>query len=179
METARLQRLSRRKSERCDVKRLAEFFPIVQWLTHTHEDEIGEGQRLGDGEYLVDDLVRSELPVEALLAGHAEITMHLASDLTGNAERGALVFGQINRFDVLANRCSKEISDGTVLRAGGIDRIFISYGITIGFETGAILLRKISHFVDGMHSFHVKPLCNLLGCEFWHAESSSDVLQFG
>ena len=54
---------------------------IVERLAHAHEHHVRKALALGDGEHLVQYLSRGQVGREALLAGHAEEAVHLASHL--------------------------------------------------------------------------------------------------
>ena len=61
---------------------------VVKGFAHTHEHHVCEVLALGDGEHLVQYLGSGQVGGEALLAGHAEEAVHLASHLGGDAECG-------------------------------------------------------------------------------------------
>lgn len=66
---------------RDDLKCLEYCCRVVERFAHAHEDDIGERKTLRDGKDLIEDLGCSEVSVESLFAGLAEVAVHLASHL--------------------------------------------------------------------------------------------------
>ena len=72
---------------------------VVKGFAHAHEDYVGEAVALIDGVYLVEYLCGCEVTAPSLLSGHAEVAAHTAANLTGDAECGAVGFGDVDCFD--------------------------------------------------------------------------------
>ena len=161
-----------------DVERLEEGIGIVKGFAHTHKDQIGEPGTFGNGKDLIQNLIASQVAIEALFAGHAEVTTHFAPHLRGYTQRGTFAIGNVDRLDQFSGRGAEQIFDGAIDRDRSFCRIGNSDGVVLG-KQGAMSLGKVAHLCDVTHALFVYPLCYLLGSEARHGKGSYDVLEFG
>ena len=119
---------------------------------------------IGDREDLVDDCVCGKVAVEALTAGHAEMAIHFATGLRGNAEGGTLAVGNVDGFDVATADAVEEVFDGTVDRSSGVLRWVETNAVILGEPTTSCE-REVGHHVDAFDAFDIEPRGDLFGGE--------------
>ena len=94
-----------------DLQRLRDVVVIVERLAHAHQHDVGElpvvlgrrpfAERVARQHHLADDLGGVEIAHQALRAGVAEVAGERAADLRRDAERAAILFGDVDAFDLL------------------------------------------------------------------------------
>ena len=149
---------------------------VVHRLAHAHEDHVGQLAVFGDGEELVQYVAGAEVAVEALLAGDAEAAPHLAAHLAADAQRGAVLFGDVYRLDVMPVKHGKQVLLGAVAAHLASHRRLAAY---IGHlvEACALGQREVGHGVDALHALFVQPVAELLGGEAWETLGGAELLQ--
>jgi hypothetical protein len=171
---------------------------IVKRLAHAHENEIGDEARrvllrcraLGAGHAgpfaeavardhdLRDDLRSVQIAHQPLRAGVAERAIQRAADLRGNAERAAVAFGNVNRFDVVrlfSGRVGGKANEPLARAVGRylFDHDFGAIEREHFAKLGAQSFRDIRHRVEVACAAEVNPVPELrdahLALAFRHA----------
>ena len=73
-----------------DLEHAQHIIRIVEGLTHSHEDNIGQLLRLRNGLYLIQDIRGGQLSMESLHASRTELATHLATNLRRDAQGEAV-----------------------------------------------------------------------------------------
>ena len=155
---------------------------VVEGLAHAHEHYVGERRhgfvarlRIGGyGENLVDDFRRGEVGVIAATAGGAEVAVHAATHLRGDAEGGAVAVRDIDAFDAAPVSVVKQVFHCAVSRMACRGGGCTPYGV-VGGEVFAVFLGDVHHLVERGYALCVEPVGQLLTHETGHAALTGNV----
>lgn len=151
---------------------------VVHGFSHSHVDDIGQILEFGYAEYLIQYLGSREVSVESLSAGNAELAVHLASFLAGDAEGGSVFLGEVYGLYELAVFGREEVLLCSVFRYLAVYGRPMLKEITF-FEFGSYLQGKVGHVVDALASFVVKPVAYLFGCKGRESLFGTECLELG
>ena len=161
-----------------DVEGTHQLVDIVQRLTHTHKDDVGQPVALGDGYNLIDDLRCRQLMAETHTPRGAEFTPHTASRLRRHTERHTLTIGDKRRLDILTLRRAEEILLRAIGRGGDLKGRGETYNTRL-LKLLARKLRQVSHRINVGDEARVEPPRNLLRGKARQLQTLAESLQFG
>ena len=149
---------------------------IVERLALSHKHDVRQAITLRKGIYLVEDIGHGKLPLKALTAGHAELASHLATHLTTDADRPAVV---IRNED-----CLHELS--CVRREEIFGRAI--YAVLLGHwrhKSDVVMLSQflargnayVAHLVEIADTLLINPLGKLLSSKGGQALLGYDIAQ--
>ena len=150
---------------------------VVEGLAHAHKHDVGERMGLRYAQHLVDDLVGCEIAVKALTTGHTKIAVHAASLLRGDAQCGAVGFGNVNALHLSALAHIEEVFHCAVGAFHGTVGSHQPHAI-FRFQALAIGFGDVEHLVEISHSLAIYPLSQLGGSEFGHSQRRRNAAQF-
>ena len=112
---------------------------------------------------------------KALLARHAELTVHLAPHLGRDAQRGTILIRYKDRFHKAMIASLVEVLHRTIHRAhrlyGGIGAHLI-----VLLQQVSLLQGEVGHLVDARHPFLIEPRGHLLGGKLWQPQGRGYLL---
>jgi hypothetical protein len=146
-------------------------FEIVERLAHAHQHDVRDQPLLdrratpvaeivaGD-EDLADNLGRGQVAHQPLGAGVAEGTGERAADLGGDAERAAILLGDVDGLDLVAAGDAQQVLAGAVGRDLPGDELWPLDGEMRG-EERAVVAGEIAHRCEVGDAAAVDPLPDL------------------
>ena len=158
-----------------DPERRSHVVEIVERLAHAHHDDVAEhARRLGGRRpfaiavarhhELADDLGRRQVAHQGLRAGVAEAAGERAADLARDADRAAILLGDVDRLGLVAVGEAQQPFARAVGRAllgddlGPLDHEQLGQAVTR-------LLGDVGHAAEIGHAMPVDPLPDLAGAE--------------
>ena len=142
-------------------ERTQDIVEIIQRLTHTHIDHIGQSVAFGQRGDLIQDFECRERVVQTLTRSHTETAAHTAPRLRRNAQRSTLTIRDICRLNVATRSFGRiEIFSCSVLRRADRQRGRQTDIVTLS-QPRTCRRRQIGHRGDIRNVALVKPACHL------------------